>query len=1093
MEVAVGAASWLVGKVVTQLSDSLVEAYVASTELGLNMEQIKSDLMFTQGLLHEAQMRRDVSNPGLPGLLEILSKKADEAEDTLDELQYFIIQDQIHGTHEATPVVDSSIRGQALHGHHVLHRTVGNCLSCFSSSSTRDGAGDHVGKLTFNRVDMSKKIKSIIEGIHAACNHVSNLLKIIHPTVGRVLKRPPSSSTITQNELYGREDIFNQTLDDMCTIRTETLSVLPIVGPGGIGKTTFAQHLYNHKKTVAHFSKNKAWLQKSIEERLDPKRFLLVLDDMWKCNSEAEWGSLLAPFKTGEAKGSVVIVTTRFPSIAQMMKTTKPIELQGLEDDEFLTFFEECIFGQDKPACYEDDFIDIARKISKKLKGFPLAAKSVGRLLKNNLSQESWMEVLERNEWKNRQDSLESFPHNFSKLIHLRYLKLKIPYNVKLSLPNAMKYLRRLEEYHVKKEGIGFELSELGDLTELGGELKIFNLENVTTREEANEAKLMIKTNLKTLKLVWSVVQRTTRSDVLDGLQPPPNLKTLVIINHGGSVGPSWLCSYICVKYLKSLHLEGVCWGTLPLFGQLMQLEELTLKSIAGIHQLGPDFGGVTQKSFSHLKKVELINMPDLVEWVGGAHCHLFSKITSIKCENCPNFSSLLRPSSECSVSHIQDINTTWFPNLCDLDIRSCPKLSLPPMPHTSTLTRVSVRKGDETLLYFREEELTAYHYDGALALHNLGKVKAMEIVDMLHFPLADLQNLNCLTRHSFEDCDNIDNTVVLHSVQSLYLDDCHLTGKSLTMVLSIFPALTYFNLRMFGENHDIEEIVLQAPITCSLCHMSISSSKNLVLPVEDGGGLQELSSLQSLRISDCGRMFSRWCMVDAGARTSKPLPSSLRELSISRESSMQSMALLSNLTSLTHLTLLECEDLTVDGFDPLITLNLKELVVLNNCYENNYTCSIAADLLSEMTRTKVLSAGSLQLEALKVDNISGVLVPSICSLLAANLHKLIFKSDLQMESFDEEQEQALQLLTSLKQLYFADCLSLLSLPDGLHRISSLQKLHIYNCPKIGFLPKEGFPSSLRDLVLSECSVDLQDQLKKLETSNPDLFVHHMR
>ncbi|BAF08404.2 Os02g0261800 [Oryza sativa Japonica Group] len=455
---------------------------------------------------------------------------------------------------------------------------------------------------------------------------------------------------------------------------------------------------------------------------------------------------------------------------------------------------------------------------------------------------------------------------------------------------------------------------------------------------------------------------------------------------------------------------------------------------------------------------------------------------------SCPNFSSLLRPSSECSVSHIQDINTTWFPNLCDLDIRSCPKLSLPPMPHTSTLTRVSVRKGDETLLYFREEELTAYHYDGALALHNLGKVKAMEIVDMLHFPLADLQNLNCLTRHSFEDCDNIDNTVVLHSVQSLYLDDCHLTGKSLTMVLSIFPALTYFNLRMFGENHDIEEIVLQAPITCSLCHMSISSSKNLVLPVEDGGGLQELSSLQSLRISDCGRMFSRWCMVDAGARTSKPLPSSLRELSICRESSMQSMALLSNLTSLTHLTLLECEDLTVDGFDPLITLNLKELVVLNNCYENNYSCSIAADLLSEMTRTKVLSAGSLQLEALKVDNISGVLVPSICSLLAANLHKLIFKSDLQMESFDEEQEHALQLLTSLKQLYFADCPSLLSLPDGLHHISSLQKLHIYNCPKIGFLPKEGFPSSLRDLVLSECSVDLQDQLKKLETSNPDLF-----
>uniref|UniRef100_A0A0E0JY65 Rx N-terminal domain-containing protein n=1 Tax=Oryza punctata TaxID=4537 RepID=A0A0E0JY65_ORYPU len=123
-----GSPNWLLGKVVRQLSDGLVTAYVDSAELGLNMEQIKSDLMFTQGLLHEAHLRRDVSNPGLPGLLEILSKKADEAEDTLDELHYFIIQDQIDGTHEATPVVGSGIRGQALHGRHVLHRTIGTCV-----------------------------------------------------------------------------------------------------------------------------------------------------------------------------------------------------------------------------------------------------------------------------------------------------------------------------------------------------------------------------------------------------------------------------------------------------------------------------------------------------------------------------------------------------------------------------------------------------------------------------------------------------------------------------------------------------------------------------------------------------------------------------------------------------------------------------------------------------------------------------------------------------------------------------------------------------------------------------------------------------
>lgn len=271
-------------------------------------------------------------------------------------------------------------------------------------------------------------------------------------------------------------------------------------------------------------------------------------------------------------------------------------------------------------------------------------------------------------------NSLQSFPHNFSKLIHLRYLKLEIPYDVELSLPNAvsrfyhlkfldlgyskcilpkdinhlvnlcllnarkelcsnipgigkMKYLQRLEEYHVKKRDIGFELSELGDLTDLGGELKIFNLEKVATREEANKAKLMSKRNMEKLVLAWGMVQRTTRSDVLEGLQPPSNLKALVIKNPGGSIGPSWLCGNICVNYLKSLHIEGVSWGILPPFGQLMQLEELTLNNIPSTRRFGPNFGGVTQKSFSHLKKVEFVDMPELVEWVGGAHVICFQRL----------------------------------------------------------------------------------------------------------------------------------------------------------------------------------------------------------------------------------------------------------------------------------------------------------------------------------------------------------------------------------------------------------------------------------------------------------------------------------
>ena len=121
MEAVVGAASWLLGKVVTKLSDGLVTAYVDSLELGHNSQQIKTKLRYVQGLLQVAQVK-DVSNiPALQGLLADLSKKADEAEDVLDELHCFIIQDQLDGTNEATvqdpgPGMGDELRDHARHG-----------------------------------------------------------------------------------------------------------------------------------------------------------------------------------------------------------------------------------------------------------------------------------------------------------------------------------------------------------------------------------------------------------------------------------------------------------------------------------------------------------------------------------------------------------------------------------------------------------------------------------------------------------------------------------------------------------------------------------------------------------------------------------------------------------------------------------------------------------------------------------------------------------------------------------------------------------------------------------------------------------------
>ena len=57
MEVALGAANWLLGQVLNKLSDDLLKAYVFSTELGLNLVKIRNEMLYTKGLLEAAQGR----------------------------------------------------------------------------------------------------------------------------------------------------------------------------------------------------------------------------------------------------------------------------------------------------------------------------------------------------------------------------------------------------------------------------------------------------------------------------------------------------------------------------------------------------------------------------------------------------------------------------------------------------------------------------------------------------------------------------------------------------------------------------------------------------------------------------------------------------------------------------------------------------------------------------------------------------------------------------------------------------------------------------------------------------------------------------
>ncbi|VAI51995.1 unnamed protein product [Triticum turgidum subsp. durum] len=624
-----------------------------------------------------------------------------------------------------------------------------------------------------------------------------------------------------------------------------------------------------------------------------------------------------------------------------------------------------------------------------------------------------------------------------------------------------MKCLHELKEFNVKKEDVGFELKELGELRELGRKLTICNLGTVASKGEASEAKLRNKRNLKELRLVWGTEHQTINDDVLDGLQPHPNLRVLGIINPGVAPCPRWLRGDISIKGLEHLHLEGVSWGTLPAFEQLPHLSSLTLKRIVGLSVFGPGFCGVTERSFMHLKTLEFENMPELLEWVGEPNSHLFSRLESIKFGCCPLLSEF--PFFKCSHR---------FTNLCSLQIVNCPWLShFPPMPHTTTLTDMCVRNASSVLRY-NAKEFSIEGYNGVLAFRSMDKVEVMKIRDVSHVSFSDLQKLNSLRSIHFSRCDDmfsaeVDDSVVLHSVESLEIEELCITGELFSEVLKCFPAVSRLTIR---ECKGLE-----------------------LLTVDDGGlsGLRSLRMLQSFTLYNCGKLFSRWTKgeVGGGGHAIKPFPTSLRELDISLEASTLSMGLLSNLTSLTNLRLQRCEELTMDGFNPLVTVNLKKLTMYA-IYYGQGRMSIAGDMLSEIARSNLMHAGSFQLEEYRVDSISAVLTAPICSHLAATLHTLGFSYDHRATTLTEEQEQALQLLTSLQRLEFEFCSNLESIPQWLRGLSSLKRLMISGCAKMQCLPpKEGLPDSLEELEVWSLRPELIDQARKMKESDPWFYV----
>ncbi|CAD6341971.1 unnamed protein product [Miscanthus lutarioriparius] len=274
----------------------------------------------------------------------------------------------------------------------------------------------------------------------------------------RLLGVPTNNSAGPSGHKRKRSGVCSSASNQICaTIDTNeatvtSVLVLPIVGIGGVGKNTLAQDICNHSKVKRRFhliiwicvsddfdakrltkeaieqssgevpkNNNLNFLQGALVNSLNTRRFLIVLDDMWDEN-EMDWKRFCAPFRN-VLKQSMMLVTTRSPKVADIVRTMDPFPLEGLNEDVFWEFFKLCVFGSDTSNNYLE-LEPIGEKILPKLKGSPLAAKTLGRLLGMSLDLAHWDRILKSQLWELRQEETDILPALWLSYMYLPfYLK----------------------------------------------------------------------------------------------------------------------------------------------------------------------------------------------------------------------------------------------------------------------------------------------------------------------------------------------------------------------------------------------------------------------------------------------------------------------------------------------------------------------------------------------------------------------------------------------------------------------------------------------------------------------------------------------
>ncbi|KAL0341448.1 UNVERIFIED_CONTAM: putative disease resistance protein RGA1 [Sesamum calycinum] len=216
-----------------------------------------------------------------------------------------------------------------------------------------------------------------------------------------IVLAPATSSKIPSSEknstMVGFDEHLIRIMDELAGDKYD-LQILPVVGMGGIGKTTLAKNTFDHPYIVNCFdiriwstisqeynvleilrgllglpndgkgqeSSDVRKLGEMLHKRLFGRKYLIVMDDMW---STEPWDEIKL-FFPNNGNGSRIMITTRLSTVAASLGSRKPYMLDFLDQEKSWNLLCEKVFGQ--KSCPYPELEAIGKDIAKYCRGLPL-------------------------------------------------------------------------------------------------------------------------------------------------------------------------------------------------------------------------------------------------------------------------------------------------------------------------------------------------------------------------------------------------------------------------------------------------------------------------------------------------------------------------------------------------------------------------------------------------------------------------------------------------------------------------------------------------------------------------------------------------